>query len=345
MGGVVKNQSKKIQKFVLENIANYPHDIVSKVMSKFDVSRTTVLRHIQHLVNQNKVIKTGTTRQITYALNQSLNQQLTFKLDSKFDEYAIFTKYVSNQIKKILNKNSYAICEYVITEILNNCMDHSMGSKAVLSFKFANDKFYCNIEDDGKGAFYTLASYTALTDIRDVIFELSKGKLTCDPQNHTGEGIFFSSKAVDYFKLCANRYEFIRDNIEHDWTLLKSNSCSQGTLVSFEIDINSKRQLETLFQEYTDEFTFNKTDILINLSKLHGERLISRSQAKRVCRRLEEFNHITLDFKHVVAVGQGFIDQLFRVYQQSRPELDINYINANEDIVYMIKRCLATSQQ
>lgn len=89
----------------------------------------------------------------------------------------------------------------------------------------------------------------------------------------------------------------------------------------------------------------NKCDptvLNIDLSQHFGERLISRSQAKRVCRRLENFTHITLNFKKVEAVGQGFVDQLFRVYQRERPNLVITYIHANTSVDYMIKRCLAS---
>lgn len=36
------------------------------------------------------------------------------------------------------------------------------------------------------------------------ILELAKGKLTTDPDNHTGEGIFFSSKVMDAFDRLAD---------------------------------------------------------------------------------------------------------------------------------------------
>ena len=115
----------------------------------------------------------------------------------------------------------------------------------------------------------------------------------------------------------------------------------KGTCVVFEIYKNTDRNLETIFESYTDKFSFNKTDILVDLSQHFGERLISRSQAKRVCRRLENFTYITLDFKKVEAVGQGFVDQIFRIYQREYPNIVIQYIHANTSVDFMIKRCLA----
>ena len=36
-------------------------------------------------------------------------------------------------------------------------------------------------------------------------------------------------------------------------------------------------------------------------------------------------------------MGQGFGDELFRVWQNSHPEIKIEYINTNEAIQFMIK--------
>lgn len=78
--------------------------------------------------------------------------------------------------------------------------------------------------------------------------------------------------------------------------------------------------------------------IIIKLVELQGARLISRSQAKRIVRNLEKFKHVLLDFKGVEFVGQGFADQIFRVFHNEYPDIEINYTNANDDIKFMIER-------
>ena len=55
------------------------------------------------------------------------------------------------------------------------------------------------IRDDGEGIFKRIARLMGLGDPREAILELSKGKLTTAPENHTGEGIFFTSRAFDLF--------------------------------------------------------------------------------------------------------------------------------------------------
>jgi len=83
-----------------------------------------------------------------------------------------------------------------------------------------------------------------------------------------------------------------------------------------------------------------RCNILVTLCELGDERLMSRGQAKRILQGLEKFNDITLDFSDVRIVGQGFVDEIFRVYQNKRPEVAIHFVNANEDVEFMIKRSL-----
>ena len=55
---------------------------------------------------------------------------------------------------------------------------------------------------------------------------------------------------------------------------------------------------------------------------------------------LEKFRHITLDFKRVDTVGQGFVDEVFRVFQNQHLKIEITYIHANENVEFMIRRSL-----
>ncbi|MCB0367566.1 MAG: DUF4325 domain-containing protein, partial [Bdellovibrionales bacterium] len=44
------------------------------------------------------------------------------------------------------------------------------------------------------------------------------------------------------------------------------------------------------------------------------------------------------------AVGQAFVDEVFRVFKDSHPEIEIEHINANDAIEFMIKRGLSTAE-
>lgn len=83
---------------------------------------------------------------------------------------------------------------------------------------------------------------------------------------------------------------------------------------------------------------FSKTHALVQLSKHKDEFFIYRSQAKRLLLNLDKFLYITLDFKGVASVGQGFVHHVFRIFKNHHPQIQIDYKNANENITFMIQR-------
>ena len=78
----------------------------------------------------------------------------------------------------------------------------------------------------------------------------------------------------------------------------------------------------------------------IKLYKMDSE-YISRSQARRILSGLYKFKTVILDFKGVETVGQGFADEVFRVWKLNYPDISIIPNNANENINFMINRALA----
>lgn len=46
----------------------------------------------------------------------------------------------------------------------------------------------------------------------------------------------------------------------------------------------------------------------------YGTRLVARSEAKRLVVDLDRFREVILDFSGVTGAGQGFVDQIFRVW-------------------------------
>ena len=44
-------------------------------------------------------------------------------------------------------------------------------------------------------------------------------------------------------------------------------------------------------------------------------------------------------------VGQGFVDQIFRVYATEHHNTTIKYIHANKDVDFMIRRGIATGKK
>ncbi|MCX7114598.1 MAG: DUF4325 domain-containing protein [Gammaproteobacteria bacterium] len=337
-------QAETMRRYIVENITLHPVDIVAITVQKFNVTRTTVHRHLNHLLKQGKIIKSGTTRNIKYALKTSLDRRLSYVIQGNLSEFDVL-QHDFRDIFKRFSENIDDVCVYGFTEIVNNAIEHSKGTEINVSTWYINEQLFISIQDNGIGVFKSIHDYFKLSDPRESVFQLTKGKMTTDPTNHTGEGIFFTSRAFDHFEIYANNLHYFRNNIEQDWALETIDTHKIGSTICMSIKNNALINLVELFKQYQDpeSLAFNRTDIIVELSRFGNEPFISRSQAKRVILGLDNFQQITLDFSGVRLVGQGFVDEVFRVFKLSHPTITINYIHANNDVTFMIKRGLATT--
>ena len=171
---------------------------------------------------------------------------------------------------------------------------------------------------------------------------MRKGKLTSDSVNHSGEGIFFTSKVVDDFFINSFDKEFFTGN-RHELYNFESVGIEdkvEGTRVLFFLNKDTDRTAHEVFEKYTnDEYIFDRTTITVHLAKEYlGEVFVSRSKAKRILLNADKFKVIFLDFDGIKTIGQGFADEIFRVYKNKNPEIQIIPINANAEVDFMIKR-------
>lgn len=67
---------------------------------------------------------------------------------------------------------------------------------------------------------------------------------------------------------------------------------------------------------------------------------VSRSQAKRLCSRLENFQEVDLDFSEISAIGQGFAHEIFVVFQKKHPDIRLHPINTTKEVQKMIYHVL-----
>ena len=67
-----------------------------------------------------------------------------------------------------------------------------------------------------------------------------------------------------------------------------------------------------------------------------GELLLSRSQAKRLITRFDKFLEVILDFQGVSEIGQAFADEVFRVFRNAHPNVQLEPINCSPAVQRMI---------
>lgn len=340
------SQAQDIRKFILENIPAHPADIVAVTMSRFKITRPAIHKHLVALIEQGRVAKEGTTRNSIYKVLQGGTKTWKIAVNPQLQEDEIWDKYIAAEAQS-LSQNVLRICLYGFTEMMNNIIDHSEASKAIIEYSIEGNKIKISLKDNGVGIFKKIQAALSLPDIRESVLHLSKGKLTTDPTRHTGEGIFFTSRAFDEFSIHSGELEYICISKDHDWLI---HSCESrpinGTNIHLIIDRSSNKELDRIFKEFSDsEYSFNKTNVFVKMAKLKGEKYISRSQAKRLLFGLDKFKKIVLDFQEVPSVGQAFVDEVFRVFKNSHPDIEIEYINANSDVEFMIQRGLPSTRK
>jgi hypothetical protein len=192
--------------------------------------------------------------------------------------------------------------------------------------------------DDGVGIFRKIQSAMNLADERHAIVELAKGKLTTDPKGHTGQGIFFTSRLLDSFDILSDGVFFTHAfGKDEDWILERPES-TDGTTVFMKLNNHSARTDKQIFDQYSsgDDYGFTKTVVPVRLAQYGDDKLISRSQAKRLLARVDRFRSVLFDFAGVEIIGQAFADEIFRVFAQGHPGIELTPINATPQVQQMI---------
>jgi uncharacterized protein (DUF1330 family) len=110
-----------------------------------------------------------------------------------------------------------------------------------------------------------------------------------------------------------------------------------GTVARVEVAHKPRRTLVKIFAEYTEDFAFTKTRIVVKLFTI-GTRFISRSEARRVLSNLEKFRSVVLDFSGVEEIGQGFADEVLRVWKASHPGIKLEAVSMSAPVAFLVRR-------
>lgn len=331
----------QILKFAAENKIFRTSDVVRGIKNR--VSRQQVSHVLNDLFKKNMLARQGSGAFIFYALpinSKSLNKLIHRRLSNvNLKEHEVL-----DQIKKSspflggLKENVDSIFNYSFSEMLNNAIEHSESKLIDVEIESNKDALSFIVRDFGIGVFKSIMQKRHLKSELEAIQDLLKGKLTTQPQSHSGEGIFFTSKVADVFLLESFGFRLRIDNVIKD-VFVEEIQSLKGTRVIFELNLISKRHLNEVFKQYTNlaSYEFDKTEIHVKLYTM-GTIYASRSQARRILNNLDKFKTVILDFDKVPTVGQAFADEVFRVFARKYPDITISPINMNEAVDFMVKR-------
>ena len=338
----------EVRQFILANVDDHLHDIAQLTAHHFSMTRQAANLHLQRLIANRDLIKKGKTRRARFYLAPKKAWQKQYRLTGRNAAQSEHDVWEADVLPKLadLPANTLDIWRYSFTEMFNNAIDHSGGSRATVRLKRTAVNAEIEIIDNGVGIFKKIQQAMKFPNARYSTLELAKGKFTTDPARHTGEGIFFTSKVLDAFDISSGGVYFVSpptassDPEEKEF----AKRSGAGTAVWMKLKNTTTRSLKEVFDQFTSpegDYKFDKTMVPVKLAEQNPNDLVSRSQAKRLLLRIDRFRTVVLDFANVDQIGQAFADEIFRVFARSHPNVDLQVDNANDDVTRMIKRAQA----
>lgn len=337
-----QKQRDNIKSYLLNQIDKKNKDYVHKTVEAYEISKATVYSYLKKMVEEGIIKKTENGfpyELISHAAN------FVYKPSDGLEEDIIFHRDIKGVLPD-LPRNVMDIWRYSFTEMMNNAIEHSQAP--LIACRVVTDKLNTKIiiGDNGIGIFNNIQKYfkdvlgQEIT-LNDAVAELFAGKLTTASSNHSGEGIFFTSRAVDYFFILSGNKVFSHTSYDDYIDELKENLVSdEGTWVLMKLSNTSPKNLQDIMFGYSDvDRGFYKTALpIVNMFE-HGDP-VSRSEARRLGAVIKRFEEVSLDFKNVEAVGQAFVHELFVVFKRNNPEIELKVENANTAVSNMIQRVL-----
>jgi len=313
---------------------------------RLQISRQAVNTYMRELVLAGRLIKTGSTRRALYGLAATRSGMPAYASYSKIcalaglAEDTVFQEAARRvHLARSVAGNVRDILQYGFTEMLNNAIEHSQARSCRIGIRL--DSYTCSfsVRDPGIGLFHSIASKFGLHDENEAVGALLKGKTSTIPERHSGEGIFFTSRAGDTLSLRSHRIELVFFGQKQD-VVIRQKRFLAGTEVRFQINRRSRRRLESIFEQFAPadlDYHFDKTRVLVKLFR--GE-YVSRSEARRMLAGLNKFRIVELDFRNVMSLGQGFADEIFRVYANAHPQIQIRIVNLAQALKSMLRHVI-----
>ncbi len=340
-----------IKKHILEKIYYRSPSIIATTAENYNISRTTVNRYLNEM-EKDGVIEKRDDGKFKWKLKETNKASFVyFPQKAKLEEDRIFESDILPLLKN-LPENVVKIWYYTFCEIMNNAIEHSRAEE--IGVMVSSNVLFTHIfiSDNGVGIFENIRKYIfdeTKTDISvdDAMSILFVGKMTTNKESHSGEGIFFTSRSLDRFYILSSNHIFVHEaydkNASADIRSIDSGSRKimedeKGTFVIMELWNSSRRQLKEVFDMFSsDERGFYKTQIPIK-SAIPSAFPVSRSQARRLCSGFDKFEEVELDFDGVDEVGRAFIHEIFFVFKEKHPEIEIKIKNANDNVVSLIEQ-------
>jgi len=183
------------------------------LVEQFKVSRQYINLLISALVEENRLIKLGSTRKAFYVLPryaQAHKEIFPLRYAKSFKNEGLEEHVALDQIEqalpalKNLPENVRSIFTYAFSEMLNNAIEHSRSVRIGVEVSVPNKMLSFIVQDSGIGVFRNVMKQRGLKSELEAIQDILKGKTSTMPKSHSGEGIFLPQKRQMFLFLIAS---------------------------------------------------------------------------------------------------------------------------------------------
>lgn len=330
------NDLAAITQWITAAAVDHGDQLPDLICSRLGVGRRAALRVLQRLVSLQWLVLEGTPRKGSWrpgVLRQVVHRYPLQGLEEDLPWARDFAPYFK------LPPAVARMAQHAFTELLNNAVDHSGGTQVTVSLRQTALHLQLLVSDDGCGVFQRIEQSFAVADPALAMLELAKGKLTSQPERHTGRGLYFTSRLADVFDLHANHAAFQYRGWDHKTWHKGRPLARQGTSIYMAIALDTARTLDGVLRAHSADgagYGFERT--VVPLQLLTGAQcgLESRAQARRVSQRLQRFRRAELDFTGIADVGHGFADELFRVFHLQNPGVEMVPVGMSPRVAAMV---------
>ena len=292
--------------------------LVAKLAS---VSRQAAGNHLKYLVARGDLAHEGTGRAGRYLKVATLSfHHRRAEMDQDAVRVMEFKEVERRDPKVLGNPKVSPILMYSYGVLLNNAIDHSNAGNVMTRWYLKSDLIAFEIEDDGIGAFRNMREQRDLQTDEDALGEIAKGRQSTMYERHRGLGIYFSSRMASRFTISSGQLVWEVDGRRGDSTIGSLPYIRVGTLVRVEVDADTQVAMSDVFNDFSlPGGGGDRTTLPVSLFETNRG-FVSRPEAQRISEQLEMFDKVVLDFIGIDQIGQGFADELFRVWQNQHPE-------------------------
>ena len=261
-----------------------PDTLDLELAARTGASRRTARRVLARLVEMNWLVRSGSPRRPHWepgAMRQVVQRYALAGLEEdtawSLDFAACFA--LPHELRRLV--------QHTFCELVNNAIDHSGGTQLTVSLRQTGTQVQLLVSDNGLGLFQQIAQTFAIASPALAMLELSKGKLTSQPQRHTGQGLFFASRLADVFDLRANGAAFQQRGWDAQGWHPQRGLPNPGTSAYAAFALDTPRTVDAVRRVWSLDgvgVDFERTSVPLQLATSEREGLESRAQARRGAR-------------------------------------------------------------